>query len=322
MSYTFRLIFSGLCVFRIERSDPNSKVKSAAVLLPQLRTPRPLSGKNRIFEPHYPLLKYDPADLIGGTRRADLILPRSRDYNERHICVLSGETIKIRRPGKKPQESQLTLKEGIPKDKSRPTKPGERRLFWWVAKMNSVIDGKLPNIKKKTKFAAEVSLQEGILRTHKLSRQNDKLDIWSFQRPPYKPNSKAPLQAIASEVACDIRVSKPIELALSANKVERTLIFEPPTSPADPGEPVVEVRISNLELEDLIPDNARENEEPRYDDDFEVFYDLLAGGRPSKPPIPVLALDELEDGHPSKPGGIGGGAGKFRRPCASVAFTY
>src|SRR5437763_1965608 len=94
MSYTFRIVFSGLCAFVPDRSfDASPGPSSITVLLPDLLTPFRLS--NKILTPHYPTLAYDLSQRQPGSTKAAPLVWNKEAQPDKGLCFLLGEDLKI-----------------------------------------------------------------------------------------------------------------------------------------------------------------------------------------------------------------------------------
>jgi hypothetical protein len=117
VSYTFRVIFEGVCGYVPDkrffqpdpdhtgfwkRRPPRDPIRSLAVLLPDLRRPTAPKTKDDILrfpkfrEPHFPLLKFRLADLREGTtRRVDLVCRDISQKEEDGLLFLRREQVRF-----------------------------------------------------------------------------------------------------------------------------------------------------------------------------------------------------------------------------------
>lgn len=146
MSYTFRVVFDGVCGYVPEkpffkRKEMNQladgeiwsaqeKIAWLDVLLPDLRRPgetfRPNGNPNnpvylpRLREPHFPLLRFKLADLREGTtRRVDLVHRDISERDERGLLFLRREQVRFDVHSQ--NEDSFAFADWIPPNKSKPS---------------------------------------------------------------------------------------------------------------------------------------------------------------------------------------------------------
>lgn len=303
MSYTFRVLFSGLCAFVPNKpfeqlQDPPDEV---TVLLRNLLRPDLLTNEVAL-EPHFPLVQFDLADLHPQSpRRPDL----RREETGKAACFLFGEEIVF----------DLSLPKGTARKLKTPTElekqprvgqtestPQDRESLYWLAKLekaspNHFVDPEVLttalSLAGEPPIIARLKLDHGFFRVSRLSEQ-----VCHFE--PSSGNDRYE-QQIATELALDIEgVEGPVLILLRApDGTERTLMLSPVRRSG-----LVEIRIQNRELDDFlgIPKGLLP---PREVADFEVFYDLVQvpdgvdavvrrfPRQPPPPPGPILSNPSL-----------------------------
>lgn len=171
MSYTFRVIFDGVCAYvpnerffcyvsekkkyisRIEASINNKdqKIKpcsSLAVLLPDLRRP----GKPHLpsvplrfpafRDPHFPLLQFNLKDLREGTtRRVDLVSRDISSDNEEGNLFLRREQIRFNLDAE--NASAFSYADYVPDDPCKvrpdPSSPDQVESLWWLTDLRQIV---------------------------------------------------------------------------------------------------------------------------------------------------------------------------------------
>jgi hypothetical protein len=292
MSYTLRVLFSGLCVFVPDRpfddfEQPPTEVK---MLLQNLLQPQSLTNAvdGDVLDPHYPMLEFDLSDLHPQSpRKPDL----SRQDLGKGACLLIGEELSLdlnlserkglRCPGRdrQPDANQETA-----------TSRDEDSLYWLAridkASPDTFIDPEVLNEKLsldgEPTILARLSLQEGFLR---VTQRSDK--VCEFHPPdPVNPYR----QQIATELALDIQgVEGPVVIVgRRPDGTERRLALTPVKSPG-----LVEIRVQNREIDGLlgVPSDLMLARELA---DYEVFYELIT-------PTTLVAGQPLQRRFPKQP---------------------
>lgn len=274
MSYTFRVLFSGLCAFVPNKpfEQEDGPPLEVTVLLQNLLRPASLVGSpdGDALDPHFPSLEFDLADLHPlSPRKPDL----RREDNGKGACLLFGEDISF----------DLALPEGVERKLSIPaTKQPETDLkqstpenqdsLFWLARLEKAapdqfVDPKLldgPLLGGEKLVLARLKLDHGFLRVSRLSER-----VCSFIPvdgvEPYE-------QQIATELALDIDgVEGPTSIVLRApDGLERVLMLSPVRRSR-----LLEIRIQNREIDDLlgIPRSLLPERELA---DFQVHYNLVS----------------------------------------------
>jgi hypothetical protein len=279
MSYTFRIVFAGLCAFVPDRSfDANPGPSSVTVLLPNLLTPFPLS--NKILTPHYPTLEFNLAHRQPGSREPTLVRP-NQALGDKGLCFLLWEELKISAQSLG-AAAQIHLVNGHnASDATRATSADEHSV-WWMAKMDKAAHGaglvrrdlQPPRTPKRSEIVTRLKLSGGVLSSWELVG-----DVCTFEpQSTYK-------QEIAREIAWELNgITGPVEIACSSfgvNPGTSKLILEPPAGTG------VEIVIRNLEIDAfLFPEYQLERGTRA--SDFEVYYKLCSGFNGAALPVPVL----------------------------------
>jgi hypothetical protein len=199
MSYTFRIRFSGLCVFVPDRPfddfvEPPREVK---VLLQNLLRPQSLSNSvdGGVLDPHYPMLEFDLSDLHPQSpRKPDL----SRQDLGKGACLLIGEEVSfdLNLSGRKGLLFPRVDQQPNP-DQETATSRDENSLYWLAridkASPDTFIDPGILNaalaLEGEPSILARLHLQEGSLR---VSQRSDK--VCEFHPPdPANISSRSPL---------------------------------------------------------------------------------------------------------------------------------
>jgi hypothetical protein len=274
MSYTLRVLFSGLCAFVPNRpfdqlDDPPTQV---TVLLPNLLKPEPLdtnSPSGTTLDPHYPLLGFDLSDLHPQSqRKPDL----SREATGKGACLLYGEEIslELNTPGN--GHSKITIPsrpEAQPQANQVKATLADQDSLYWLSRLDKATPNHFVNPKLLTiplsqednpTLLARMKLDQGFLRASRLSEL-----VCDFH------GANGYVQQIATELALDITgVEGPSAIILrSADGRERSLTLTPVRRPG-----LIEIRIANLELDDFlgIPERMFPIRELA---DYQVFYKLV-----------------------------------------------
>lgn len=295
MSYTFRVLFSGLCAFVPDKpfdqlNDPPTEV---TVLLQNLLRPKPLtlslteqpgeSEPPNFLEPHFPLLEFDLSDLHPQShRKPDL----SRTDTGKGGCFLFGEEVSFDLNLKKGQKRRLRIPDNPrfqPARQQEEETRFDRESLYWLARLDKASPGNFVepslltsplSLDGEPAVLTRLKLTHGFLRVSQLS---DK--VCEFHPPdPQRPYR----QKIATELALDIEgVTGPVVVVgRDPERMERRLTLTPVKSPG-----LVEIRIQNRELDSLlaIPETLLP---PSEKPDFEVFYHLIASTANAAPQNP------------------------------------
>jgi hypothetical protein len=274
MSYTLRVLFSGLCAFVPNRpfdrlEDPPTQV---TVLLPNLLKPQPLdtnSPSGNTLEPHFPLLGFDLSDLHPQSQRKPDLW---REASGKGACLLYGEEISLELNIPSNGHSKLTIptrSENQPKEKQEEATPTDRESLYWLSRLDRATPKHfvIPTLltdslsqEDNPPLLARMRLEQGFLRVSKLSERVCRFD-----------GSNGYIQQIATELALDIPgVEGPAAIVLrGSDGTERSLTLTPVRKPG-----VVEIRIENRELDDLLG-IPQEMFPPRELADYQVFYKLV-----------------------------------------------
>ena len=186
MSYTFRVIFNGVCAYvpekpffkkvgnvkkprkprrrkrHAQRWKARKKIDSLAVLLPDLRRAAPtiLPDSSTLRFPkgrdaHFPLLTFPLGDLCEGTtRRVDLVCRDISQQNERGMLFLRREQIRFHLEAENSRSFSFagcvpTRNSPIPD----PGKPEELESLWWLPDIERILDPLVNQNQLKSTFA-------------------------------------------------------------------------------------------------------------------------------------------------------------------------
>lgn len=330
MSFTLRVVFDGVCAF-VPAPEPffsytsgkweAKPVKSIAVLLPNLQSAALASykfqGRSFFREPHFPLLTFPIESLQGGTtRRVDLVAREPGRRDEVGVCLLNREQIRFKCDTQ--YRKDLSFEGWVPSTvtQEKPTegKPEEVRSLWWLPRVDELTVGKHGRPRKDLSpdhlagfpddLAARVETAGGQLSVANFNRGRTGLPIpWRFAPPDDAASAGVWQRAIGNSLALeffDIGEKVVLEMRRLGNEVhDAELVLAPPIGARNP---VVEVRISNMELERLLgrTDVGRGS---FLDPDFQAFYQAISIGPVDlgKQPIPNPAGKYLFLGIRDKP---------------------
>ncbi len=274
MSYTLRVLFSGLCAFVPNRpfDDFDTPPTEVTVLLQNLLNPQSLSTvvDSGVLEPHYPMVEFDLCDLHPQSpRRADL----ERTELGKGACMLIGEEISFDMNQKVRKGLRLPGRDRQPDDRQEQATSRDEDSLRWLARIDkaspaALLDPKVLtqalSLKEDTAILARLRIDEGFLRVSKRSEK-----VCEFH--PLDPSNPY-RQQIALEMALDFEsVEGPVVLVGRDPKgKEQRLVLSPVKSPQ-----LLEIRIQNREIGRLlgVPEELMPVQEVA---DFEVFYQLLS----------------------------------------------
>ncbi|HVF59147.1 MAG TPA: hypothetical protein VNJ70_04975 [Thermoanaerobaculia bacterium] len=243
MSYTFRVVFDGICAYvpelpfftRPAAGDPwkaqVDPIPSLAVLLPDLRRAgkaspdKPTLNLPKSRDPHFPLLTFRLDDLREGTtRRVDLVCRDISERDEQGLLFLRREQIRFEvdcENGKSFTFSKW-LPDTLDKQNNHP-KPASGQLrelqsLWWLPALDRIVDvDAVPDATKaKTTvlpsfygpfpdgLIARVECGGGHLRTHDFNRGTDGSPVvWRFAKPEKPDEEGVWNRAIANSLALE-----------------------------------------------------------------------------------------------------------------------
>jgi hypothetical protein len=298
MTFTFRMRFSGLCVFVPERpfseADAHGgNVGPVAVLLRNLTVPEKLVSGAGLTDPHFPLLEFDPRNRRPTSTRDGDFSSHSSIFDGRSYCFLRGEALRILIDGNGAQGAGVTTPRY---DFHEPTS------LTWVAEMAQVFPNDPNLVKIKSAFLtqmpdgdsdtatilARLDLDQGRLSTSRLS--DGKVDIVQVQdrQQPANPLDGSFPRRVAIELLLEIPGCEEEVVIEMQRRDEGTdfgahqLVLGPATG--DPTDNVVEVQLHHREIDGFIgvPLNYLERKDKA---DFQVYYELSA-----QRPVPEAEL--------------------------------
>jgi hypothetical protein len=290
MSYTLRVLFSGLCAFVPERSFSTGDPGAVTVLLPNALKPIQLKNKVKkedenddgvdILNSHFPLVSFDLADLHPqSSRKPDL----RREDSGRGACLLLGEELSFAMRVSEFQNNALTVPQALEGQNSEDSLASMARLDDATPGLfvkRELLD--LSKFKTLDLVIARTHLARGSLR---VSKKSDKECTFS---PPVDGQDSIP-QKIATELALDLEgVEGNVSILTRGLGGERSITLSPVRRPD-----LLEIRIQNIELDDFlgIPGGLRNGDEVS---DFEIYYQLMDGE--VDPRFPLQPEPDEDDG--------------------------
>ncbi|HEX4953704.1 MAG TPA: hypothetical protein VF017_09965 [Thermoanaerobaculia bacterium] len=346
MSYTFRVVFEGVCAYVPEYpffvkngqclKPQDKKIRSLTVLLPDLRRPGITLGSDaknvslpKLREPHFPLMQFRLGDLREGTtRRVDLVCRDISERDETGILSLRREQIRFHLDAE--NAATFSFASALPRnpkadDPKKPTLADLEELesLYWLPALDQIAKNNKAAQRVREDFMpsyrgpfpegliARVECSGGRLRTHEFNRLvNGEVAVWNFA-PPADPSHFEWNRGIGNSLALeffDVRGDVRIEIKRLANEVvERQVVLG-----FAPGasRPVLEVKISNREPELLFEEEGF-SRLVLPDMDFQAFYEKLSEERDK------VVLGELPVPHPAPESFFG-----IRdKPCAGAVMS-
>jgi len=297
MTFTFRMRFSGLCVFVPDKpfssaGPDGGNVGSVAVLLRNLTVPEKLVDEEEGFtDPHFPLLEFDSSNRRPTSTRDGDFSSHSSIFDGRSYCLVRGEALRILAGGDGARAAGVTTP---PYDKTKPTS------LWWVAEMaqirrqqapiRSAYLTQMPDGDSDTAMIiARLDLDQGRLSTGRLS--DGKVDIFEAGKPA---NPEGFPRQVAIELLLEIPGCEE-EVVIEMQRRDdgkdfgvHQLVLGPATG--DPTDNVVEVHLHHREIDGFIgvPLNYLERKDKA---DFQVYYELSAEKPPKGPRSTVRPQD-------------------------------
>jgi hypothetical protein len=282
MTFTFRMRFSGLCVFVPEQpfssvGTQGGNVGSVAVLLRNLTVPeRLIDDEDSFTDPHFPLLEFDWSNRRPASTRDRDFSSHSSIFDGRSYCFLRGEALRILTNGNGAQGVGVTTPPYDLKFKNLTS-------LRWVAEMAQVSLGQetirsthltqMPDGDSDTAMIlARIDLNQGRLSTSRLS--DGRVDIM-------KGKDSANPEGFPRQVAIELLLEIPgceEEVVIDMQRRDdgkdfgaRQLVLGPATG--DPTDNVVEVQLHHREIDGFIgvPLNYLERKDKA---DFQVYYKL------------------------------------------------
>jgi len=299
---------------------PESGPTELTVLLPDLRLAAVADweedGKEIVRQPHWPILRaradqYRPPS--GAARPVDLVIDDGT--YEWFVFALSHEQLTLANLA-----GPLHLERQIPEpdqDTPLPKVGANDRSLWWVPRGHEISPSQCmaaarfrpkPHQPMNPSLVASMVLKNGNLSVTEFNRPGPKKPptIWVFTKPwrswhaMFKPKEQWN-RAIGYELELVVPdLSGQVQLQFQASSQDSTepLLFA--EFEAGNGE-TVELYLSNLEPEDLLPEGRAPEQTSKQDPDYGEIYPLCAGNG-GVGPIPRLDT--------------GGSAGGDKRPCA------
>jgi hypothetical protein len=284
MTFTFRMRFSGLCVFVPAQqfstaTSDGANVGRIAVLLRNLTVPESLKDEDGFTDPHFPLLEFDPRNRRASSTRDGNFTSHSSIFDGKSYCLLRGEALRIL-AGEGAGASGVTTPAYSLQDQTS---------LQWVAEMAQV----LPNQAKiksacltqmpdgdsdSASIIARIDLEQGRLSTSRLS--DGKCDIFQAKK---EANASSKDGGFPRRVAIELLLEIPgcqEDVVLEMQRRDEgkdfgghRLVLGPATE--DPSDNVVEVQIHHREIDGFIG-VPLDYLEIRDQADFQVYYELSA----------------------------------------------
>ncbi len=303
MTFTFRMRFSGLCIFVPERpfstaTSDGANVGRVAVLLRNLTVPESLTDGKGLTDPHFPLLEFDPRNRRASSTRNANFTSHSSIFDGKSYCLLRGEALRI-------LAGAGTGANGV----TTPVydRHHHKTSLQWVAEMAQVFPDQA-KIKStcltqmpdgdsdSASIIARIDLEQGRLLTSRLS--DGKCDIFEAAK---EANASSKDGGFPRRVAIELLLEIPgcqEDVVLEMQRRDEgkdfgahRLVLGPATG--DPTDNVVEIQIHHREIDGFIgvPLDYLEREDQA---DFQVYYEL------SNAPSP--GSDKIRTIRPQSPG--------------------
>lgn len=308
MSYTFRVIFEGVCAFVprkpfFEDAESTAELPPLTVLLPDLRGALPVSeagGLYRLRPSHFPLLKFDPKNLAARTtRKVDLVCRDFVEPREQALMFLKREQIRFKIKARNARHFTYANCRPCNEHRPDPFNKAEMESLWWLPRIAEldrrrarVRPDLLPNRYQAfpDDLIARLEIQGGHLKTFDFNRDlKGDPQVWRFALPNDDYSDGHWNRPIGNRLALEFYdVEGPVRLKMRrlANEVyEETLELAHPPGGA---RPVLEIEICNREPEVLFTREEEQAQAILPDADFEEFYfkcsaDLGPAKSPSGP---------------------------------------
>ncbi len=298
MSYTFRVIFEGVCAYVPDspffaRNDQGKTEaghpKALHVLVPNL-TPIGRIGTSLPIPNHYPTLRTRLRDLQSETdRNYQLLFRQPGGRDEMALFNLQGEEIDFKFEACS-NEMAFTFGNWVaPNGQDRPNLSETREVqsLHWLPRLEEIapdFDRILPHLIDPTpgRFPAALSARfaigGGFFRVAGFNREprTSTPQTWRFADPSNSNGTGVWNRAVGNRLALEyFKVKGPTRISLTAPRFggtgTRIVLAPPPGTTED-----VELTVSNVEPEMLF---APETAVSDFDPDFDVFYSLC------KPPV-------------------------------------
>jgi hypothetical protein len=274
MAFHFKIVFSGICAFVPDPDgsfdDPDHKLDSVSVLIPNLFRSRKAGGGGRL-EPHIPTLEiFAGQGWTGREPELEAHLDEDGKKVNREIHFLRGQTVSFnvkRAAATGIQVKNFEKGDSPPPDLAEPRTEKENTYFWWVPKMEKVAPGSglissnlvKPGATDEDRTTARVNLTQGSLSVAKLSRS-----VAEFKTLRGAPGNLR--QKIAVQIALDVEDAESVEVVFEQGNEKTKLSLENAQ-----GE--IEIHIRNLEIDHLFGTRPKRKEGvPEVD--FETYYEL------------------------------------------------
>ena len=320
MSYTFRLIFEGVCAFVPDApffiGDKPQQPSKMSVLIPDLR--RAAERTTGMRDAHFPAIIFnlENLDRLNSDRFVDLIFREDNSQKECGLCVLRKEVIKVDSTAGRPEKFQFAST--VPNPPSNfPRTVAEAMSVYWLPPIvelhqnGTELAASDLDPDRFTLFPPQligaVQVCRGFFRCVNFNREEsgDPI-IWRFAGLN-DPGQGKWNRVIGNRWAVEIYdLNDPITLTLEGRAIDpqtTQLTFSPKLNEA-----LVEVEISNLEPDQIFADSGLDIVGSP-DPDFEEFYHQISSqNAPSNPLVPNLGRGQI-------------GLGTVRKPCAQAAFN-
>lgn len=301
MSYTFQILFSGLCAFVPDTDIDTTPPSHVDVLL--VNTDH--ADKQHLKFPHddddhFTLLKYDLGDTTGGSSTV------YADHDSKAFWTLQGEQLTIDVQKRLPGGGTQTSAPRVFTLGDLSALPRMDKIFPLAKDLHPGALGGNP-----TRIKARLRLDQGTLHQHTIGDyQGQNITV---QFVPLPPGGVAVTQTLAVKAALTVELNDDEEVVIHSQA------FKPGFSTTDPDvrsvvlnpKPggVVEVKVMNLCCSYYMEKVKFPAEVPRQDTDFEFFYllarDFLTFVNHAQFPIPVPIAYQSVPPPPPLPGGGG-----------------
>jgi hypothetical protein len=313
MAFDFRIVFSGICAFV---PSPNGSFddltkktgffNSVNVVLPDMISAQALS-KDDVREGHLPTLELDRSHGWKGDRDPDLVAPKRAD--RRDIYLLGKERVSFEFEGGTPGGIEVHNFE-TPPEHTAPAE-GEETFFWWVPKMERVVEGshllsdKFLTEKLVDGVSTLVKVKQGLLSVPPGSISTREIEFL-----PIDGKGGGIHQRIAFRIALEVKQVTSVKIDFQTQLPDGS--EETRTLSLAGAEGLIEIAIKNREVEDLLGLKPKPKQASKGDVDFHAYYDLSSDGAAAQPLVPFDV---------KLPGGIGDVSFKIGGVCPPAAFS-
>jgi hypothetical protein len=331
MAFELRLTFSGLTALVPNRkvSDPNP-AKEWLVAMPALEKGRPIKRGNKSFSipPHQAVMVMNVQAKKAGTTKRERLWFRDAAA-ENSLFQLNREVLEID-PGTHSGGPGLRVRSNNPTDQDLAQNPDHQHDIKWVVPINDCHNNGVPfksglinptTLRPSNSLAGVVRLDQGRLESREVFRGNlaAQPSFYQFRKISSPPGTFRFRQPLAKGFRLRVSVAGDtagLTLTDNSGNRKRLVVGPYPGCPVEEGVAIVEVKIFNQELEDIMGFGPNPNDPVdaslvrQGDTDFVIFYSLspLWGTFNTNPND--LVLPYLEDE----------GGGGSAKPCEPPVF--